>query len=60
MSWANTLVGLYISAVNTTRRLMLIYALMMLGIGLGFSGGLTWYIMANIVSTGGESGPGHG
>ncbi|BDR92230.1 hypothetical protein [Vulcanisaeta souniana] len=52
VSWANTLVGLYISAVNTTRRLMLIYALMMLGIGLGFSGGLTWYIMANIVSTG--------
>ena len=53
VSWANTLVGLYITTIGQVRRTLLMYSLLLLGMGVGITIFLPWYVFYQLVTTAG-------
>ena len=55
VSWANTLVGLYMSTLNQVRWLVLVYAVFLLGMGAGVGVVLPWYMLTIMFQTGSQA-----
>ena len=53
VSWANTLVGLYITTLNEVNRTLLAYSLVLIGIGIGVTIYLPYFVFSQIISTAG-------
>ena len=53
VSWANTLVGLYITTISQVRRTLLMYSMLLLGMGVGVTILMPWYIFSQIAITAG-------
>ena len=46
VSWANTMVSLYINTLDSVRRVRLIYSILLLGLGIGVTSVLPWFVLS--------------